>query len=256
LWVLTGLLVQPGLRCPLSVPPYRPRLLYRYTPLYSSANLCTTTLATALTTALYHSSHHSPHHSSVHSFKSVRLVSFAGLSMSKQPLFPGAAPPAPAAKRPRVSATSSPAPAIATSSPTPGAGAELECTESSAAIDELAAKSAALDAKEKADSDRKRVKSLRQKQRRALGLRYDWVLGAVKWLVCCFPETGVPITVHEARATVFDYDSWLDSDDLPANFLHKELGTFAKHYSVQFEREFGEGWFSDLLSEWRVVVKV
>ena len=62
--------------------------------------------------------------------------------------------------------------------------------------------------------------------------------------------------VHGARATVFDYDSWLDSDDLPANFLHKELETFAKHYSVQFEREFGEGWFSDLLSEWRVVVQL
>jgi hypothetical protein len=62
--------------------------------------------------------------------------------------------------------------------------------------------------------------------------------------------------VHGARATVFDYDSWLDSDDLPSNFLHKELETFAKHYSVQFEREFGEGWFSDLLSEWRVVVQL
>jgi hypothetical protein len=56
LWVLTGLLIQPGqnLRCPLSVPPYRPRLLYRYTPLYPSANFYTTTLATALC----HSSHH------------------------------------------------------------------------------------------------------------------------------------------------------------------------------------------------------
>ena len=33
MWVLTGLLVQPdqNLRCPLNVPPCRPRLLYRYT---------------------------------------------------------------------------------------------------------------------------------------------------------------------------------------------------------------------------------
>ena len=113
--------------------------------------------------------------------------------MSRQPLLPGAA--LLAAKRPRASATSPPAPtiAIATSSPTPRAGGETECTESSAAIEELAAKAAALDAKEKTDSDRKKVKSLHQKQCRALGLRYVWVLAAVKWLVCCFPETGAPI---------------------------------------------------------------
>jgi hypothetical protein len=163
--------------------------------------------------------------------------------MSKQPLFPGAAPPA--AKRPRVTT-----PAIATSSPTAGADGE---TESSAAIEELAAKAAALDAKEKTEDARKQARSLRQKQRRALGLRYDWVLAAVKWLVCCFPETGVPITVTQGgldplfRSYGVSYQS---------NFLHKELGTFAKHYSVQFEREFGEGWFSDLLSEWRVVVQL
>ena len=62
--------------------------------------------------------------------------------------------------------------------------------------------------------------------------------------------------VHEARATIFDYDSWLESADLPIDFLHKELTTFAKHYSSQFVREFGEGWFDDLLSEWRQVVQL
>jgi len=74
--------------------------------------------------------------------------------MSKQPLFPGAAPPA--AKRPRVTT-----PAIATSSPTPGADGE---TESSAAIEELAAKAAALDAKEKTEDARKQARSLWNKQ--------------------------------------------------------------------------------------------
>ena len=70
--------------------------------------------------------------------------------------------------------------------------------------------------------------------------------------------------VHEARATIFDYDSWLETTDLPIAFLHKEttdlpiafLLTFAKHSSSQFIKEFGEGWFDDLLSEWRQVVQL
>ena len=62
--------------------------------------------------------------------------------------------------------------------------------------------------------------------------------------------------VHEARATIFDYDSWLEADNLPVAFLHDEIRTFSNHYSVHFDREFGSNWSSDLLSEWREVTSL
>ena len=115
----------------------------------------------------------------------------------KQPLFPGAAPPVPAAKRRRSNATSPAALAIVATSV--GAGAEAEVTETSAAIEELQAKAAALLAKEMKEKEKKDAGTLRQKQRRALGLRYDWLLLAVKWLVCSFPETGALVLVTQGE---------------------------------------------------------
>ena len=61
--------------------------------------------------------------------------------------------------------------------------------------------------------------------------------------------------VHEARASIFNYDGWLEGADLPADYLHAELGVYAKHYNNHFTREFGDEWFDDLLSEWRLVTQ-
>ena len=58
-------------------------------------------------------------------------------------------------------------------------------------------------------------------------------------------------TVHETRALLFDYDSWLDATDQPVGYLDAELAAFAKHYSAHFERiSPGDGgWFDSLRSE-------
>ena len=61
--------------------------------------------------------------------------------------------------------------------------------------------------------------------------------------------------VHEARASIFNYDGWLEGADLPADYLHAELGVYAKHYNNHFTREFGDEWSDDLLSEWRLVTQ-
>lgn len=62
--------------------------------------------------------------------------------------------------------------------------------------------------------------------------------------------------VHEARATLFNYDDWLEAGDVAADFLHAELTTVAVHFSSHFDREFGSGWLDDLKSEWRAVVQL
>ena len=49
------------------------------------------------------------------------------------------------------------------------------------------------------EKEKKDARKLRQKQRRALGLQYDWLLPAVKWLVCSFPETGALVLVTQGE---------------------------------------------------------
>ena len=59
--------------------------------------------------------------------------------------------------------------------------------------------------------------------------------------------------VHEARAMLFDYDSWLDAADQLIGYLDAELAAFAKHYSSHFELVFPTcndgGWFGSLRSK-------
>jgi hypothetical protein len=62
--------------------------------------------------------------------------------------------------------------------------------------------------------------------------------------------------VHEARATLFNYDDWLEAGDVAADFLHAELTIVAKHFSSHFGREFGSGWLDDLKSERRAVMQL